>query len=412
MIKRCLIAVGLLLGCSGALTAADRSGAIADMRKNITEITALLEAGNIAFQPTTLSSNTLYALVRALDPGAMLTTFQEAERYQKEEQGCFYDVGLKMAQNGPEPKILEVANKTPAQAAGLRAGMSILKIDDQSTEGLTPPELNKLLRGPQDSQVTLTFRSAEQSATGAVCVLRRTALQMPAIEPLELWPQQIAYLKINGFYEDAGAQISAALQGLQSTNSTGIILDLRGANGTNLEAVAQVAGLFHRLSPSELSVRDGSDLVLRTYPINNEKLIDLPVMLLVDKDTRAGAETLALALQDCHGVMAIGAPTGGDNGLREPIAWANGQALYIATRSIVLGKNNYRGQGVKPAILVTQAAPQLKPGEPLEDNGLFSGLSDQEKQNRALLVRVGNDYVLRRAVDIIMGLKALDLHNL
>ena len=43
-----------------------------------------------------------------------------------------------------------------------------------------------------------------------------------------------------------------------------------------------------------------------------------------------------------------------------------------------------------------------------EEPDIFSGISEQERQDRALIKRIDGDVILRRAVDILLGLKALD----
>jgi len=409
MIKQWCIIAGLMALGAGALPAMDRAGAVADMEKSVAEIGALLNAHGVVFQPEALSSNVQNAVVRAIDPGASIITPEEAESYQEEAKGVFYGVGLKLALQDKRPQIMEVTTNGPSATAGVPGGSILEKIDDQSTEDMSLEQIVNSLRGRKNESVTLAVRSKDKGAEVKVFKVTRASVQMPVTGTTELWPQQIGYLKINGLYEGSGGQITPQLHDWSTTNCVGMILDLRGANGMNLDAVAEITGLFSHATPTLFTIKDGFDKALKTYAAKPGKAVKCPVMILVDQDTRGAAETLAAVLQDCHGVMIIGRNTRGDNRLREPVALANGKVLYIALKRLDMDKDGYNGHGVMPDIVIPQAGETVKMKEAVEDdNGLFSNLSEQDKQDRALIVRIGDDTILRRATDIILGLKALD----
>lgn len=180
-----------------------------------------------------------------------------------------------------------------------------------------------------------------------------------------------------------------------------------------LDAVAEIAGLFVPSARTLFTVKDGFDKTLKTYAARDGKPLDRPVMILVDRDTRGAAELLTAILQDCRGVMIIGTPTRGDDRLREPLAVGPDKVLYIAVKRIEVGKDSYHGHGVKPDISVSPSGDSVKAKTMTaeNDNGLFSGLSEQAKQDHALIARIGDDLTLRRATDILLGLKALDLYT-
>ena len=132
--------------------------------------------------------------------------------------------------------------------------------------------------------------------------------------------------------------------------------------------------------------------------------------ILVDKNTRGAAETLAAVLQNCSGVMLVGTATRGDDRFRTPLALAGGKVLYIAVRWVDLGKDTFNGKGVQPDVVVSPTAEINTVKDAVEEDiGLFSGLTEQAKQDRALNKRIGDDFILRRATDVLLGLKALNI---
>jgi len=404
---------GLLFWGAGSLLAADRTGAVTEMQKNVAELGALLEAQGVVFQTEALASNVVDAAIRAIDPGACMVTPEQAEQFQEEEKGVFYDIGLKLILKDKRLKIMEVPTNSPAAAAGVPARTIIEKIEDQPMDGTTLDRAVNRLRGRKNEPVTITVRAEDKGAEARTFQVTRAGIQMPVTGTMELWPQRIGYMKINGLYEGAGTQISAQINAWSGTNCAGMIIDLRGANGMNLDAVAEIAGMFSHATPIFFTIKDGFDKTLKTYTTpRNDKPIDRPVMILVNRDTRGAAETLAAVLQTCHGVMIVGVPTRGDNRLRTPLPIANGKVLYIAIKRIDMGKDDYHGKGVIPDVVVAQTEEKAQSKDAVEDdNGLFSGLSEQEKHDRALITRIGDDLILMRATDILLGLKALDSHT-
>ncbi len=409
---RGMIAAGLMTWGALAGAAPDRAAAVADAQKAVAELGALIESRGVVFEPGALASNMLAAAVRAVDPGAALVTPEQAERLQDEERGLFYGVGLKLTQKGKRLKITEVVTNGPAHAAGVPAGVWLEAINGESTENMDLEQTVPRLRGAKNEAVTLAVRGEDQNATSQVFKVQRTVIQIPVTGTQELWPQGIGFLRINGLFEGSGDPIATQLALWSGTNCCGVILDLRGANGTNLAAVAEIAGLFARPPSPLFTLRDGFDQPLQTFTARRaETTLDKPVMILADGDTRGAAETLAAVLQDCSGVMIVGQPTRGDDRFRAPLPLADGRVLYIAVRRVDRGKAGYSGRGVRPDVVVAAAPADAPPaGEPPEEDlGPFSGLTEQEKQDRALNTRIGNDPALRRATDLLLGLKALNI---
>ena len=106
--------------------------------------------------------------------------------------------------------------------------------------------------------------------------------------------------------------------------------------------------------------------------------------------------------------MLLGQPTKGDPLVREALPLGSGEHLYIVTRRLVVADGTaYSGhQGVRPDIAV--AARDL-PREQYEPEPTDDEPTEEEQQDRLLRERVKGDAVLTRAVDVLLGLKALNI---
>lgn len=418
-------------------TPADKSGSAArpasasEMMNGVAEIGAILEERHVVYATETLKSNVLDAVIEAIDPegGAILTKEQAAQR-QDEEKGLFYGIGCKFRIKDKWLQITEVASNSSAATAGLCATNLIVKIGDRSTEGMPMDAAVQLLRGGKGEVLELTIRADEKTSETRVVKLTRSAIQTPVTGTTETWPQGIGYLKINGLYTNSGAVIVEQLNTWRGTNCFGAILDIRGADGIDLESVVEIGSLFAHAGDTLFILRDGRNTAVAAYQAKAGQAMDKPIMVLIDHNTSGAAEVLAGLLSACKGIMLIGTPTCGDDRLREVIPLSNDRVLYIATRRIELSKGPaYYQKGVTPHVRVAPTnTPAISPGRSASDFGelsrvaepgrenefadeepdIFAGISEQERQDRALIKRVGGDVILRRAVDILLGLKALD----
>ncbi len=226
-----------------------------------------------------------------------------------------------------------------------------------------------------------------------------------AVEAVEFWPEDIAYLKIRGLGKGSGAELQAHLQTL--AGKAGIILDLRGAGGGDLQSVSRLAGVNRTEGDPLFVVTDNQDKVQSTNTVEASIPLRAPVMALIDHRTRDGAEVLAALWRGCPGIMLIGSPTRGEARFREAITLPDGQAITMATRKITpLQGAMYEGCGILPDVVVNAAGDTI-PAILSNTKAPWRPLSVKSEQDRDLMTRVGDDVVLRRATDILLGLRTL-----
>ena len=178
-----------------------------------------------------------------------------------------------------------------------------------------------------------------------------------------------------------------------------------------MEEVPLVAARFAPEGPVlyTLSDRQGQELVrVNASPAPEAPM---PVMVLVDEETTGASELLAAVLAgSVKGAMLIGRETAGDPMIREPIQLSSGSYALLATRQLKTADGTiYSGTGgVQPDVVITAAAMNetvYEPDQPILRKG--KTLSDEEKEDKALRDRTRNDTYLRRAADVLLGLKAL-----
>jgi hypothetical protein len=109
--------------------------------------------------------------------------------------------------------------------------------------------------------------------------------------------------------------------------------------------------------------------------------------------------------------MVLGTPPVGDPVLRERIPVTNGVSVFMGTRYLAVGDGREPLLRVQPDILVSNPPPTQAGGQGAPDSTGRKPLSEKAKMDRTLMERVAGDEPLRRATDILLGLRALGLHG-
>ena len=228
-----------------------------------------------------------------------------------------------------------------------------------------------------------------------------------AVETVEYWPEDLAYMKIRGLVKGSGVEVLTRLQALNS--KAGIILDFRDASGDDVGAVSLLAGLAFRDQEPLFVLTDNRGNALSTNVASSVTSIRVPLMVLVDGRTGGAAEALAAVWKGRSGIMLIGSATQGQPRFRGVIELPGGQAISLATKRLVpLRCEPYDGCGIKPDVTVSMLASNVLNGMLFNTNRPYRVLSEKSEQDRGLMKRVDGDIVLRRATDILLGLRILN----
>ncbi len=343
-------------------------------------------------------------LARTADPAARVLATPDYERLAQERAGRDFGVVFTVTLSNAVPCV---ASPAGAASAGLQAGDRILAIDGTPTTNVTLSDAIALLRGHTETGVTL--RVERDDGSTATAVVARALAALPAIELAEAWPRRLGYARVNGFYAGSATAATALVRGWADAGYAGGVLDLRGAGGESIGDTAAFAGLFASPGSVLFSFRDAEENDLGSHKAAGERPLDLPLMVLVDETTHGAAEVFAAAAFDSlGGLLLVGRPTRGDPAIRSGLPLPGELVLYIATRRLVTGNGSVLDgrAGVEPHLAVERAARADYEPPPGPDRRTRL---EEEDGDRALRDRVRGDAVLQRAVDVLLGLKALNI---
>ncbi len=228
----------------------------------------------------------------------------------------FAGVGMTVPGDGsPEPflTVLAVRPDSPAALAGIKPRDRVLAIDGKDC----PSIMN--VRGEEGTEVTLTIQSPNEEA-------RDLTLTRVLFESFPLAYQKnyfrletaptIGYFFVGplGFDESDTTNIEILEQlsehGMVSHQKTleGLIVDLRHSGAGNSRLVDRFLG--HFLSGSPYAFQSGLSTTAAAYVAKQEPdLSALPLVVLVDGNTKETVVWLAAVLQERANTIVIGQPT-------------------------------------------------------------------------------------------------------
>lgn len=352
----------------------------------------------------------LEALIRASEPSVVFLDEAQVAARSQQQSVREWDTGLTLVATEGLPRVAAVRAGSPAAAAGILPGELIGKVAGRDVlSEATLKFVREMLAEGDGATVEIGLLSADQKTrTVSVERVRQAESSLTDVEDL---PAGIGYLRVAGLFPGAGAEISDALGKWQAAGRIGAILDLRGAGGTAEGEVPAVAAKFAPEGPTLYSMSDRQGHEISSVKSADAPESPIPLMVLVDEETTGAAELLAAVLGGgVKGAMIIGRETSGDPLIREPHKLSTGRYALLATREVKTADGaTYSGSGgVRPDVVINAAALDetvYEPEQPVLRKG--KTMSDEEKDDRALRDRTRNDTYLRRATDVLLGLKAL-----
>jgi carboxyl-terminal processing protease len=291
------------------------------------------------------------------------TRFMDPEQFktmQIDTSGELTGVGIQIAEDEKTKKITVISpiEGSPASEAGIRAQDVLIKIDDKSTEGMDVNHAVTLIRGQENTPVTLTVKRANEELSFK---LTRAKIEIHpvrfSVKPSPGGP--VGYIRLVQFSANAAPEMEAAIKALDKENVAGYILDLRSNPGGLLFASAEIARMFldQGTIVSTVDRQGESDRMTA----KGKSLTDKPMVVLIDGGSASASEILAGALQDNNRAELVGAKTFGKGLVQsvQRLGDGSGMAVTIAKYFTPSGRDINK-KGIEPNIEVKLTEKQLK----------------------------------------------------
>ena len=284
------------------------------------------------------------------DPYSEYYTAEELAELMEQSEGVYYGIGAYVSLDTEKnlPKISGVMEGSPAEEAGLRANDLIYEVNGVTTYGLTLTEAVALIKGEEGTEVNLTLVREGESDYLELTLTRRR-VEAPTVE-YSMLEGRIGYIRVTEFDSVTVNQFSEALYTVKNSAARGIILDLRGNPGGNLDAVVDMCNM---ILPEGMIVYTEDKYGNREeYTCDGENELQLPLVVLVDMNSASAAEIMAGAIKDYGIGTLVGTTTFGKGIVQQIMSFRDGSAVKLTISAYYTPNgNNIHGIGIEPDVL-------------------------------------------------------------
>ncbi|NJO39942.1 MAG: PDZ domain-containing protein [Cyanobacteria bacterium RU_5_0] len=273
------------------------------------------------------------ALRQALDQlGDPYTRFLDPRQFQaltNQTSGELSGVGIRL-QVDDETQVLTVVEpleNSPASEAGIQSGDRILAIDGRSTAGMTVEEASKLIQGEVGTQITLRIDRDGRAAFNLDLI--RAIIEVPNVSYAvrQESGDRIGYIRLTEFSSHAPEQMQAAIESLLDQNVDAFVLDLRGNPGGLLQASIDISRMWIDTGSIVRTVDRNGDS--EDVAANHTALTQLPLAVLVDRNSASSSEILTGALKDNNRAVVVGTQTFGKALVQSVHSLSDGSGLAV-----------------------------------------------------------------------------------
>ncbi len=273
-------------------------------------------------------------MLRSLDPHSTFYGPSQWSVLLDEQRSGYSGIGAVISDFGVggvlSTYVLSTFPNSPASGSQLRFGDRIVAVNGETMSGKSSEIIKDKIRGPIGSMFRLTV---ERSATRRIETLeiRRNRVPVPSIPDAYMIRQGIGYIDLSqGFTYTTAAEFEKAMTQLGRSGMRSLILDLRGNGGGVVDQAVKVAETFLPAGTLILTQRGRNHFDSRVWTSTNRAASQIPLVVLVNKQTASASEIVAGAFQDNDRALIVGEKTFG-KGLVQSVLELPGKAGLTLT---------------------------------------------------------------------------------
>lgn len=279
-------------------------------------------------------------------------------------------LGMEVKLEADRPVVALIYEGFSAAKADIRIGDVILEIDGVSTQGMALAEVHQRLRGAVGTTLSLALQRGGQTLT--IGSITRQFVVLPTVVSKEIQSGFLS-IKISKFDTTTVLDVVNTLMARRRSKGQeplkGLIFDLRGNPGGRLNAALELTAAFlpedapliriHEKGGKEKIILANDREALNRAQISRlpPDLKSLPLVVLINQTTAAGAEIVAGVWQGYGRAMVIGTPSFGKNTI-ETLRLLEGRSdayLKLTTSTwVYLDGKSVAEKGVRPDLLVDE----------------------------------------------------------
>lgn len=353
--------------------------------------------------PQKLVNGAISGMVQSLgDPYTMYLPPKENSDFKQGLSGQFEGIGAQLGMKGTQIIVIAPLDGSPAQTAGIKAGDAIVKVDGKSTAGWTLNQAVDTIRGPKGTNVLITLARKTDNKAQDVQITRDTI----NIKSVVGWVKhikdiegiihsasfdsaqgkssgqenkKIMYLRLSQFGDNTNKEWLNIVNDLMAKEGNdkdlkGVVLDLRNNPGGYLQDATFIASEFIKDGPIVYQDKGNGDKI--AFSVSRRGLLlDIPVVVLMNKGSASASEIVAGALRDYKRAKLVGEQSFGKGTIQEAEDLGAGAGLHVTVAKWLTPNGEWvHGKGLTPDIVVA-----LDSKDPSHDTQLEKAVKELTK---------------------------------
>lgn len=322
--------------------------------KIFTDVLAIVQRDYVKqVESKRLVEGAIKGLLATLDPHSGYLDPDFYQDLQVQTKGEFGGLGIEITIKDGLLVVVAPMEGSPAEAAGIRPGDAIVKIEGKFTKEFSLVDAVKRLRGPRGTSITLSIHRKGTTKLMDVTLVREN-INVKSVKSRYLG-DGFGYVRISQFMDRTADDLKAALRSLSARNGDGslhgLILDMRNNPGGLLTQAIRVSDMF--LDEGVIVYTDGrvETQKQKFFAHSRGTEANYPVIVLVNGGSASASEIVAGALKDHGRALILGTQTFGKGSVQTITPLENGGALTLTTALYYTKSgNSIQLTGVKPDI--------------------------------------------------------------
>ena len=258
------------------------------------------------------------------DPHTVYMDPDETKEFDKSLSGQIGGgIGAEIGLRNGKPTIIKPLENSPAQKAGIKAGETIVKVNDEPSSDWSVEKVVSKIHGEVGTSVKLTLLSGGQERE--VSVVRQNIVS-PAVES-EI-DGEIGILKVNRFGDDTVSLARKYASEFVEKGVKKVILDLRNNPGGTVGAAQGLLGIWldNQIAMTE---RRGSEIVKTLRTTGTPILGNMKTVVLINGNSASASEITAGALREYGKATLVGQKSYGKGSVQIVLGLPGGSQMKV-----------------------------------------------------------------------------------
>jgi len=282
-----------------------------------------------ALDPDTMVYGAIRGLVNSLDdPYTVFMDPDETEQFSQSLEGQLEGIGAELTIEEGVLQIVTPLKNSPAEKAGLLPGDIIYKIGDEYSVDMSFFEAIMNIRGESGTPITLSIIRESLDEPFDVTIIR-AEIDIDSVTK-EVFDDGIVYLSVNQFSDTTSDEFGAGISDLILDEPTGLIVDLRYNGGGYLDIAVEMLSYLLETGLPAVSIHEKGESNTEVLMTNGgPKLLDIPLVILVNEGSASASEIVAGAIQDHDRGIVMGVQTFGKGTVQEVEFLEDGSSVRL-----------------------------------------------------------------------------------